>query len=298
MRMNRSSIPALFVILQSMVMTTLCAGQAPVPHDMVILKFNNTWTEKSYHYRHTAAGITSSTTDAFLGADEIAADVGFLTTAADAPLALPTTTSADTYYLVFDLTTQTYRSVSYWTGPKPASAKQYQVGGELPVSAVVDAVLPSRVANTRDLVFGSNFGDLLVDGEESFQSYAGTAAPLVLIKPTATVAGRTIPWAIKAVTGSQMTYGNDNKAAPAPPIFGNVFRSTKIAGTQDTVLTPKANVGTPLLVLDAATGKPLVNPVTKKPTGETYPIANSTMAYGVQLVVNTLQGMGYKVFVP
>ena len=69
----------------------------------------------------------------------------------------------------------------------------------------------------------------------------------------------------------------------------------KISGAQDSSLTSKANLGTALLVLDATTGKPLVNPATKKPTGETYPLTNSSMAYAVQLVVNTLQGMGYKV---
>jgi|GEM_PF-2599877 len=273
-------------------LTENCVAQAP--HDIVILNFSNPWTEKSFHFRHTSAGITSDTTDAFLGADEIAADAGFATTAADAPLLLPSTSGTETYYMVIDWTAQIYKKVIYWSVPKGNPPKLYSISSQGPISDIIDTVLPSRVLNSRDLVFGTSYGDLPVDGFEGSESWSGTASPLVLVKTTATVTGRTIPWAVRTLKGSSLEYGDDSNPTATPPIIGNYIRSTTISGTMDTVQTTKANIGTALLVLDPATGKPKVNPATKKPTGETYPLVNSTLDYGVQLVVNTVQGLGYK----
>lgn len=246
----------------------------PVPR-IVILKEASPYSEKDYGYTHNKVVV-----------DEIAADTN--------PYA-GTFSGTDTAYYVLDMVAQEFTRVTYMTTPGSGGApaqKHYSVAPTAPfTSGFIDAMLKSRTANTLDVVYGKasqDLGGLPDSAYENLTSYRGLASPLAVTAATATVPAWIIPFAVKNLSGKIFDYGRDVLPTADPDMDFHLFwfATTTFTANIDSVLTPQANTGGPLPVIDPVTGL-AVNPP------QTYPEVKNSMAYGIRLVKNTLEKLKY-----
>lgn len=240
---------------------------------VVILKEASPYTQKYYGYEHNALEI-----------DEIAADT--------APFAV-TFSGTDTAYYILDMDAREYARVAYWTvaGTVPAQ-KQYSVNPAAPfTSGFIDAMLNSRTANSLDVVFGKANPDPVGDPsflQDGMTSYRGLASPLAVTTATATVPAWTIPIAVKSLSGKIFDYERDIfDTDPDVTIHQFSFATTTFTANLDAVLTPQANTGGLLPKINPVTGLP------KVPAENWDGVVSNTMAYGIQLVRNTLEKLKY-----